>query len=325
VSHLVNYNRTHNNYELAYSSQQLIKRSKEVYHALPSGLYFNKGLSFVNSEMQKRGHRIGLPHCWYRWGDEVVRYQMPKELIWTHEEASYTKVDWKGGSITLKDESRKRDVNELIEEFIDNYPLKDDNTIELLLADHYEKAPFEFQRRYKTVRDILFDITISGGKSYQLGNDSVLTFLERAFESFPEDKLFKRVSYFIPAFMEVIKYLSSGYLEEMKMMNEISEEFWYLFCYFLRTHPSAHENVSEATLAFWRSEIDNETDRFLRNFEDHVLSLSHKYNDISQNSVLLHFLEEGKRVALDFAKTFEGYDETMSDLDEFLSERINLE
>ncbi|MHB1709629.1 MAG: hypothetical protein ACYCT2_09170 [Thermoplasmataceae archaeon] len=322
---MTNYGKLRNDQDLAYSSMQLIHRVRQVYEVLPSGLYFNKGLSFINSEMKKKGYKIGLPHCWYRWGDEVVRYQMPSELSWTHEEASYTEVNWIGSPVTLQDEDRRKDMDKLIDRFVSDYPLKTDGTLELLLADHYDRAPFEFQRRYKVVRDMLFDRTISAGRSNNpSGNNLMLPLLQNAFESFPKEKLFKPVADLIPAFTELMKYLSSGYVEEFKTVNEVSEEFWYWFCYFLRIHPAAHENVNESTLAFWRSELNGKTETFIRNFEDHVLSSSKKYEEISRNDLLSPYLEMANKRAISFAETLEGFDETMSDLDEFLSDRINI-
>ncbi|MHB8360945.1 MAG: hypothetical protein ACYDAO_03700 [Thermoplasmataceae archaeon] len=322
---MVYYNKITDEQGLAYASQRFIDRIEEIFKASPSGLYFSKGLYFINSETKKSHHEIMLPHCWYRWGDEVVRYQMPKELAWTHEEASHTTVQWNGKKVTLQNTDLKIEINKLIDDFIDNYPLKDKGIIELLLSDHYENAPFDFQRNYKTVRDTLFDRSKSSSKSNQFWEDILLPLFQKTFDSFPRDALFKPVADFVPAFMELIKYPSSGQTSELNIVNEISEEFWYWFCYFLRIHPSAHENVNKNTVSYWRSQIDNETQRFIRNFEDHVLSLSKEYEDISRNAVLSPYLERVRDKAATLERTLEDFDETMQGLDEFLANKMSLE
>ena len=86
---------------LAYTSFKVVKEYENVNNEVPSGLYFNKAISFVNTNLKNAGIVLTVPHRWYRWGDEVVRYYMPRELAWTHEEDAYTKVGWIGGIQTI--------------------------------------------------------------------------------------------------------------------------------------------------------------------------------------------------------------------------------
>ncbi len=308
----------------AYASYFLIKSYQSQNRSSPSGLYFNKAMSFVNTEMKKRKEDIKLPHSWYRWGDEVVRYYMPGELTWTHEEAGYTKVGWEGGP-PLTNDSTKSDVEELIREFLQKYSVNSGNWYEELLADHYDGAPFEFQRAFKSSRDILFDRTRpeKGEKNYA-SNEILIDVYKSAFSSFPSDRLFHPVKSFIPTFLSLIAYPLSGSKEDLLIANEISEEFWYWFCYFLRLHPLAHENIEETTISYWRSQLEPETSRFFRNFDDHVKRLSEKFQEISKDELLVdHVQEETKRVQ-EWEELMTNFEEITDGLDDFLSRKIGL-
>jgi hypothetical protein len=308
----------------AYASYFLIKSYQSENRSVPSGLYFNKAMSFVNAEMKKRKEDIKLPHSWYRWGDEVVRYYMPRELTWTHEEAGYTKVNWEGTPPRIN-YSIKNDVEALIKEFLQRYPVNSDSWYEELLADHYDGAPFEFQRAFKSSRDILFDRTRPDKSERNYASSEILLGIyKKAFSTFPSDKLFHPVKKFIPTFLSLIAYPLSGSKEDLLVANEISEEFWYWFCYFLRVHPLAHENIDEDTVAYWKSQLEPETSRFFRNFDDYAKRLSEKFPEILKDDLLVaHVQEETKRLQ-EWEERMANFEEIIDGLDDFLSGKIGL-
>ncbi|MFO8051471.1 MAG: hypothetical protein R6V01_07215 [Thermoplasmatota archaeon] len=45
----------------------------------PTGVYFNKVMSILHHRSKSK-YDLRLPHCWYRWGDEVVRRCLPNEV-----------------------------------------------------------------------------------------------------------------------------------------------------------------------------------------------------------------------------------------------------
>ena len=308
---------------VAYASYYFIERCKTESETTPSGLYFNKALSFINTEMKRRKQNIKVPHCWYRWGDEVVRYFMPVELAWSHEEAGYTKVDWIGHPPKVE-ESKADLIKILIDEFLYKYPMKNKDWYEELLADHYDTAPFEFQKTFKVCRDILFDRIKSNTNNEVKGGDVLQTLFENAFKSFPNDKLFSPVKAFIPTFLKLIAYPLSGSRQDMSIVNDLSEEFWYWFAYFLRVHPSAHENVDQETIAYWRSLLVLETSHFYRNFDDYVYRLSLKYPEIAMDDLLAPRVIETRERQQKWESEAADFEEITRDLDIFLSDKIDM-
>ena len=309
---------------VAYSSYYLIKSYKLKNNSLPSGLYFNKALSYINTEIKKLDENIKLPHSWYRWGDEVVRYYMPHEITWSHEEASHTKVDWKGGPPILLDDKLTKAIKSLTEEFLNKYPIKNSSWYEELLADHYEGAPFEFQREYKSCRDLLFDRTRLNGNEGRYANEVLIAVFKSALEKFPRDRLFHPVRAFAPTFLDLISYPLSGTRDDLFIANDISEEFWYWFSYFLRVHPRAHENIGEETVTYWKSDLEHETFRFYQNFDDHVAQLSTRFPDILKDDLLKPHLQKGRRRLQEWEKNFKDFEESVEGLDDFLSSKVNL-
>lgn len=249
---------------------------------------------------------------------------MPKEITWSHEEASYTKVDWAGGPPLLWDEKLARSIESIIQEFLNKYPIKNTGWYEELLADHYDGAPFEFQKSYKSCRDLLFDKTRPNGIEGDYASDVLIKVFKTALSTFPKDKLFQPVREFIPTFISLISYPLSGTREDLYTANDISEEFWYWFSYFLRAHPRAHENIGEETVSFWKSELEHETSRFYQNFNDHVTRLAKRFPKILNDELLGSHLLEGNRRMKEWEKSMDDFDVMLEGLDDFLSDKVNL-
>lgn len=49
------------------------------------GMTFNRFMTQLNYSLQsEKNTDIRLPHCWYRWGDEVVRDHLGSYTKWNH-------------------------------------------------------------------------------------------------------------------------------------------------------------------------------------------------------------------------------------------------
>ena len=303
--------------DLKFAAYYVIKQFRLKTGDDPTGLYFNKAMSIINSKMKEDGYNLRLPHCWYRWGDEVVRYCMPFELGWSHEDPPFTKVTWEGevpyGMIDVKVQDR---VKTLATELAERYSSEE---ISEMVEQVYRNAPFEFQRRYKSVRDSFLSIQRTEFKVENFNKRKLIPQLVEAIESFPDDKEFDEVKAHLPAFQRLMTYVLTTDDVNYPLANEISEEFWFWFCYFLRLHPSCHENVGIDALAIWTERLQIESERYARTFGDHVLRASKTIPEIASDDVLMPFVateqdieKESGKILAEFEGEFEGLDEFLT-------------
>ena len=69
-------------------SYLFLKKYREKTGTDSSGVLFNKYMTLLNRALLYKGVDMHLPHCWYRWGDEVVRYCLPF-IDWNHDDPKY--------------------------------------------------------------------------------------------------------------------------------------------------------------------------------------------------------------------------------------------
>lgn len=304
--------------ELTYSSYALIARYEEKTGNLPSGLFFNKSLSFISTEIKEKGIDIRLPHCWYRWGDEVVRYFMPPELEWTHEEADYTLVNWNGSHPDFPSNDSKKLLDDLVTFILEKY--SGPTEIKELVNINYLNAPFEFQKKYKRLRDFYYNIPDSDLRKLNGSKGEMLKLLRSALSSFPQDPFFKDIRTFLPTFDEFMFQVLDSESTTISVIKEILEEFWYWFCYFLRAHPSAHENVPDLTVAYWVSRTPIETVNFEREFREHLSDLSNSIEVLKKNKLFESYLTKADSERIEFNEVLEDFQGSIIGLDEFLKE-----
>jgi hypothetical protein len=303
---------------IKYSSYKVIKRYEEKTNTSPWGIYFNKSISLIHNNLKIHGIDMELPHCWYRWDDEVVRQNMPHELKWDHEESQYTKVKWVGDAPNLPESEIRKIIDNTVSYVLEKYSNKDalPEFIDLI----YENAPFEFQRKYRFVREFFF-LT----KNESLGvsdpfKEVLLPQISDSLDHFPKDNQFQTIREFIPAFKKFVEYSVNSFRKDYSELEEVSEEFWFWFSYFLRLHKDAHENVNQETILLWREKLSAETEIFYKNFKNHVLSLS-KYNkDVRNDELLGQFLKEAESEESEDELIFAEFNETVKDLEAFLNE-----
>jgi len=292
------------------ASYIVISKHLERTGSPPTGLYFNKIMSLLHSEARTRGIDLQLPHCWYRWGDEVVRYLMPTAIDWNHEDPNQTRVSWKGDVPFYQGlEDNLGAVKDLADELTAGYSCP--GGIERAVSEVYARAPFDFQRRYKICRDSLYGIQRSRVEMKDYGKAVLLPMFDAAFEVFPASD-FPEVPDRILAFRELLRLMLQRPEPDFALVNEVSEEFWFWFCYRLRLHPAAHENVPRLTIDFWEERLEFEDDRYRKMLGDHAAEILE-----ATDSPLLEPLirvrkaegEEYRRVLESFGDGFDGLGE----------------
>lgn len=304
---------------IAYISYSVINDYKRLYNDnLPSGLFFNKVLSILYKTLKEEKIDIKLPHCWYRWGDEVVRHYMPYEIEWNHEEAYFTTVDWNGDRPDpIENDGLRKEIDDTIDRIIKKYSSYKEEIGELL-SEVYKTAPFEFQKQYKNVRDILFDKRLAQSKSTDFGKNILWPILDKALNTFPDDTYFKTVRQHIPAFKRLIYLYINQPNPNYKVINEISEEFWFWFCYYLRVNDQAHENINQDTLAYWEEVRIKEDEIYMRNFQDYAFSLYNSDNTLRDDDILKPFIDAAIQRERELESTFKEFDKVFDGLNDFL-------
>ena len=294
------------------ASYLVISKHLERTGSLPSGLYFNKIMSLLHSEAKARGFDIQLPHCWYRWGDEVVRYHMPSAIDWNHEDPNQTRVSWKGDVPFYQGlEDKLGAVKDLADELIAEY--SGPGGIERAVAEVYARAPFEFQRRYRKCRDSLFGIQRSRGELKDYGKAVLLPMFNEAFEAFPESD-FPGIPDRISAFRELVRLMLERPEPDYAAVNEVSEEFWFWFCFRLRLHPAAHENVPRLTVDFWEEKLEFEDDRYRKMLGDHAAA----FPEAMDNPQLGPLVTERKAESEEYRRLLESLRDDFDGLGDFV-------
>jgi hypothetical protein len=299
---------------VAFAAYLVIDRYKRKYGSPPRGVYFNKIMSLLYRKAKSEGFDIKLPHCWYRYGDEVVKYLMPHNIQWNHEDAYQTFVSWQGFEPEDMSDSRlTKRLKLLVDELVDKYSEKNVNEA---IEEVYSYAPFEFQRAYRKCKDSILDQMRTQVNWKNYAKDVVWPCFDSACASFPKTE-FPEVADALPVFrrlMEQVLVEDASYPDYV-LSKELLEEFWEWFCYFLRVHPSAYENVPRETIEFWRERLDWETERYSRILGDHVVQAASRDRSLSEDpllgpvvdSRLKRVSEENDAISL-FDDDFEGLD-----------------
>jgi hypothetical protein len=311
------------NYEkdmISYSAYRIISEYKKISQKSPSGLFFNNAISLLNTLLKQSNIDIKLPHCWYRWGDEVVRYYMPPEIQWTHEESYYTKVEWNGNyPNTLSESSKKERIDCIIDDIISKYSI-DKNSLEQLVNEVYKAAPLEFQKRYKDVRDLLGSQKLFNSSQIRDVKDVLINALNRALQSFPDSPHFDNVRKLIPAFKELVVTFLNLNNAHFELINDMIEEYWFWFCYYLRTYGDANDNIPKSTILYWDEIKSVQDEIYYTNFRDYLLKLYKVNQKIIDNDVLNPFVQSALRNEAELDKTVEELGDVFSDLGSFLKD-----
>jgi hypothetical protein len=263
---------------IEYASYAAIRSFRQNAGTDITGIYFNKFMSIINHELKESGMNIHMPHCWYLWGDEIVRYAMPDQLRWDHGDQEATRVSWKGAAPALS--SRDGEIRDRIDEIIASTLATFPSGNVRQIVDHvYSYAPFSFQREYRKVRISFEDVQGSTIIPKEYGSRRIIPLLRAALSEFPKAE-FPEVARKIGPFEEI---LTTILVEDdsFGLSNEISEEFWSHFCHHLRLHKKGHENVPQGTLQVWREAREWNDHTYSMSLSDHALGLVEAGQDVS--------------------------------------------
>lgn len=267
---------------LNYASYLVVEEYKDRYGEEPNGVFFNKIMSLLN----KRNPHFNLPHYWYRYGDQVCRQKMPTALSWNSEETNETTVDWRYRRYDYFKELDNHPIEEDVKLLIEDYS----NNFEKLIDDVYSYAPFDFQRKFLNLRKTFYGIKNAYNwdiKSYKELSKPI--FLE-TFNKFPihEFKDLKEEYKLVKAFIET-KLESESW--RFKILEDISKDFWFLFCYHLRLNPKGRENIPSDILHYWKNSLPNNTSRHRKSIADKIIDNIDQNKDLLENETIKNFYE----------------------------------
>jgi len=278
----VSYITYHENYPLKVASYYTVSFFKIKAKKLPTGIYFNKILSLAHHELKEEGIRINLPHVWYRYGDEVVRYHMPYELDWNHERENLTTVNWKGKHLTL---APSDDYSRRIMEKIETLTHKYYNDFKGIVEKNYSYAPFQFQKDFLKIREMFYGVRDAFNFDLKTLNTLSKPTLEKMFANFPISE-FPILNDEYSIAMALKEILLEDNNPDLNIFQEFSVAFWFMFCYCLRTHKKASENVPRKTVEFWRSKIPFQKEKYRGHFADLIIEYAKSNPKISECEIL---------------------------------------
>ena len=269
-----------------YASDLFIRRHESMKGSPPTGVLYNKFMILLNRELKDElGENMGLPHCWYRWGDEVVRHDMPF-LVWNHDNPRQTLVTFSG---PVPDISGRDDAAAFITSFADSFIARygGDEGFEMAIDELYSEAPFEFQNDYRVLRENLKQ----AGSNIPLSNhmDLVRGLYANAMSVYPQES-FGSTRMQTEQFRKVFDRALDEELTTDRL-QQISETFWFYFCYHLRLHRDCHENVSAETLRIWREALPEAGEVYEEKMQNYAYYL---FPDGSDDPVINELLEDRK-------------------------------
>lgn len=259
---------------LNYASHLIIKEYESLKDEKPNGVFFNKIMSLLNKNIDS----FKLSHYWYRYGDQVCRQKMPTNLEWTNVELNETKVDWKYDTPEFFKELEGHPIEEEIKSLVREY----NDNFEDLIDDVYSYAPYDFQRRFLELRKLFYGANNAYNWDMESYKELSKPILEDTYDSFPihDFKEIEQEYELVRTFMEA-KLDSEDW--KFKILEKISTNFWFLFCYHLRMNPKARENIPPDILHHWEESLSMDADRHRKSIADTIIK------SIERDSSLLEY------------------------------------
>lgn len=303
------------NHLLNVACYSVISEHERITGEPPTGLFFNKVLSIINKEFAP-SVQIGLPHCWYRWGDEVVRILMPTPVQWFHEDPPRTTVGWDADppEVPAAVDAYERVIGR-VRSLVETY--SSPGRVENLVSHVYSYAPFPFQDAYRRLRNIFIDLRGAEIPIDGLSSAVITPPLENAMEVFPFHD-FPSMQERAETFHILMNGLLAADVKGLELARELSESFWLAFCYHLRLHPEAHENIPEDTLEYWRNNLEIQLAHYDNSFNGIVLDAADISAEILEVPGVGNLVNEAEHKRSEDLKLISSFDAELDDIGKFL-------
>lgn len=304
-------NITRNQNALVYASHEVIHQYQAKHKAMASGLYFNKHMSLLHRELLNRGHDLKLPHCWYQFGDEVVRAWMPEQIVWYNDSPIGTQVSW-AGPTPHKQAGKGIDseIKEVVSELSARYGTNIDKTVDAV----YSYAPFDFQRKFRQTRQLY-----GHGANHQVAVSSpevIHKALRNAFKLFPK-KDFPDPANYAPLVADASSALLEETPQKLQLVNDLCEKFWNYFCYHLRLHPKGHENVPNEALEIWGQKLAPERANYELDLQLHLSQAFEAVPSLKDKDDFIPWVPATQYSKAQTAAILKGFDGAFEGLDVF--------
>lgn len=240
---------TRNRSLLDHISYTIIEETQRIQGETPSGVYFNKAFSLLG-ERSKKDIDLEIPHCWYRWGDEVVRACLSNDVKWDHQER--TEVSWDGPApkTFALGNDLKNEITSRIRTIITNYSTSRSG-IERMKQDVYSYAPYDFQRTFLNLRNEIDSINFTDLRLEPVKRELIRNLKKKAVEDHGSVGICNNITYDI--WSELFDILIESETPDYNLLKNINETYWFEFCYHLRI--TANDFVPRSIIDHWKENI----------------------------------------------------------------------
>ena len=181
----------------------------------------------------------------------------------------------------------------------------------------YSYAPFEFQRAFRRLRLDLANLKRARIVVPDYGT-TLAPRVERVFSTLP-DRDFPEVAARAPAVESTIIKILERMEFPYPLATELAEHYWFWFCYYLRLHPDAHENVPQEALELWASKLEDQNRIFHRKLGDIVIELAMLAPEVWEDNVLGPIAVSRSREREEEDVVFKEFEDDLEGLDECLT------
>jgi hypothetical protein len=266
---------------------------------LPTSLIFHKTTTLAVFRLRERGIRFPFPYSWYLYGTEAEGTRQ-NILFKPDVTGRKTMVEWVSDIPELlpgdaESDAIRAEINAIFAER---------PRVESLVDEVYERAPFEFQRKYRLLRICLG--TTGRGSRFQRDCEAVnpWALLLDALDTFPADR-FHRLVRLIPAFKEAVKMAWNASPPDRDRTKELVEEFWRLFCCHLRLDRDGHEMISASQIKAWQEIAESRLSKWERIFGDILVEMATQNSAVGANHTLGPVVERRRREQQDEKETID--------------------
>jgi len=267
--------------------------------SLPTSLLFHKVTTLAVFRLRDKGIKFPFPHSWYLYGTEAEGTR--KSILFRPDVTGRkTVVEWIDDIPELLPGDSEADaIRSEIYGILSERP-----KAETLVDEVYERAPFEFQRKYRFLRICIG--TTGRGSRFQRECESVnpWALLLGALDTFPADH-FHRLTRLIPAFKEAVNVAWNTSPPDRNRTMELVEAFWKLFCCHLRLDRDGHELIPSAQFKAWQEIAESRLVKWDRIFGDIVVELAGTSGEVASNRFLGPIEEKRRREQLEERKTID--------------------